>query len=106
MTVDIVDIIEGENATVTVVVPDDGTGEVIITIDGKEYKGSVDNGVAKVVIPDLKEGTYKVVTFYTGDNKYDSMIVNGTITVNKNTKTTNNGRCLNTSKVLKISQLN
>ena len=88
VTVDIVDIIEGENATVTVVVPDDGTGEVIITIDGKEYKGSVDNGVAKVVIPDLKEGTYKVVTFYTGDNKYDSMIVNGTITVNKNTKTT------------------
>ena len=88
VTVDIVDIIEGENVTVTVVVPDDGTGEVIITIDGKEYKGSVDNGVAKVVIPDLKEGTYKVVTFYTGDNKYDSMIVNGTITVNKNTKTT------------------
>jgi len=88
VTIDIVDIIEGENATVTVVVPDDGTGEVIITIDGKEYKGSVDNGVAKVVIPDLKEGTYKVVTFYTGDNKYDSMIVNGTITVNKNTKTT------------------
>ena len=88
VTVDIVDIIEGENATVTVVVPDDGTGEVIITIDGKEYKGSVDNGVAKVVIPDLKEGTYKVVTFYTGDNKYDSMIVNGIITVNKNTKTT------------------
>ena len=88
VTVDIVDIIEGENATVTVVVPDDGTGEVIITIGGKEYKGSVDNGVAKVVIPDLKEGTYKVVTFYTGDNKYDSMIVNGTITVNKNTKTT------------------
>nr|WP_304159294.1 Ig-like domain repeat protein [Methanobrevibacter smithii] len=88
VTVDIVDIIEGENAIVTVVVPDDGTGEVIITIDGKEYKGSVDNGVAKVVIPDLKEGTYKVVTFYTGDNKYDSMIVNGTITVNKNTKTT------------------
>ena len=88
VTVDIVDIIEGENATVTVVVPDDGTGEVIITIDGKEYKGSVDNGVAKVVISDLKEGTYKVVTFYTGDNKYDSMIVNGTITVNKNTKTT------------------
>ena len=88
VTVDIVDIIEGENATVTVVVPDDGTGEVIINIDGKEYKGSVDNGVAKVVIPDLKEGTYKVVTFYTGDNKYDSMIVNGIITVNKNTKTT------------------
>ena len=88
VTVDIVDIIGGENATVTVVVPDDGTGEVIITIDGKEYKGSVDNGVAKVVIHDLKEGTYKVVTFYTGDNKYDSMIVNGTITVNKNTKTT------------------
>ena len=36
----------------------------------------------------MDEGTYKVVTFYAGDNKYDSMIVNGTITVNKNTKTT------------------
>ena len=88
VAVGIEDIIEGENATVTVVVPDDGGGEVIITIDGKEYKGSVDKGVAKVIIPDLKEGTYKVVTFYTGDNKYDSMIVNGTITVNKNTGTT------------------
>ena len=88
VTVGIGDIIEGENASVIVVVPDDGTGEVIITINGKEYKGSVDNGVAKVIIPDLKEGTYKVVTFYTGDNKYDSMIVNGTITVNKNTGTT------------------
>ena len=88
MTVDIADIVKGENATITVSVPEDGTGSVIVTINGTNYKGTVINGTAKVIIPGLDEGTYKVVTFYTGDNKYDSMIVNGTITVNKNTKTT------------------
>ena len=88
MTVDIADIIKGENATITVSVPEDGTGSVIVTINGTDYKGTVVNGTAKVIIPGLDEGTYKVVTFYTGDNKYDSMVVNGTITVNKNTKTT------------------
>ena len=88
MTVDIADIVKGENATITVSVPEDGTGNVIVTINGTDYKGTVVNGTAKVIVPGLDEGTYKVVTFYTGDNKYDSMIVNGTITVNKNTKTT------------------
>ena len=88
MTVDIADIVKGENATITVTIPEDGTGSVIVTINGTDYKGTVVNGTAKVIIPGLDEGTYKVVTFYTGDNKYDSMIVNGTITVNKNTKTT------------------
>ena len=88
MTVDIADIVKGENATITVSVPEDGTGSVIVTINGTDYKGTVVNGTAKVIIHGLDEGTYKVVTFYTGDNKYDSMIVNGTITVNKNTKTT------------------
>ena len=88
MTVDIADIIKGENATITVTVPKDGTGSVVVTINGTDYKGTVTNGTAKVIIPGLDEGTYKVVTFYTGDAKYDSMIVNGTITVNKNTKTT------------------
>ena len=88
MTVDIADIVKGENATITVTIPEDGTGNVIVTINGTNYKGTVIKGIAKVIIPDLDEGTYKVVTFYTGDNKYDSMIVNGTITVNKNTITT------------------
>ena len=88
MTVDIADIVKGENATVTVSVPEDGTGSVIVTINGTDYKGTVVNGTAKVIIPGLDEGTYKVVTFYTGDNKYDSMVANGTITVNKNTRTT------------------
>ena len=88
MTVDIADIVKGENATITVSVPEDGTGNVIVTINGTDYKGTVVNGTAKVIIPGLDEGSYKVVTFYTGDNKYDSMVVNGTITVNKNTKTT------------------
>ena len=88
MTVDIADIVKGENATITVSVPEDGTGSVIVTINGTDYKGTVIKGIAKVIIPDLDEGSYKVVTFYTGDNKYDSMVVNGTITVNKNTITT------------------
>ena len=88
MTVDIADIVKCENATITVSVPEDGTGNVIVTINGTDYKGTVVNGTAKVIIPGLDEGSYKVVTFYTGDNKYDSMVVNGTITVNKNTKTT------------------
>ena len=88
MTVDIKDIIKGENATITITTPADGTGNVTVTINGIDYNGTVVNGVAKVVVPGLDEGTYKVVTFYTGDNKYDSMIVNGTITVNKNTETT------------------
>ena len=57
MTVDIADIVKGENATITVTIPEDGTGSVIVTINGTDYKGTVIKGIAKVIIPDLEEPT-------------------------------------------------
>ena len=50
MTVDIADIVKGENATITVTIPEDGTGSVIVTINGTNYKGTVIKGIAKVII--------------------------------------------------------
>ena len=61
----------GENTTVVVILPEDSTGTVTVTVNDSEYTADVENGVAKVNIPALDAGKYDdVPVAYSGDGKY------------------------------------
>ena len=54
----------GEDVTVTVELPEDATGQVLIDIDGVGYYGTIVNGKAKVVIPELPSGKYRNLSIF------------------------------------------
>ncbi|WP_299526717.1 S-layer family protein [uncultured Methanobrevibacter sp.] len=76
--------VEGKNSTITIDLPDDATGEIIAIIDGKNYTGNVSNGTGSVDIPPLDKGIHNITVIYPGDDKYDSVIKEGNITVDVN----------------------
>ena len=59
----------GENTTLTVIVPVDVTGNVIITINGKDYPVTAENGTAKLDIL-LPAGKYTASARLVNDSKY------------------------------------
>ena len=65
------DIKVGENVTVSVNVPSDATGNVIVTVDGKDYTVAIVDGKAVKTIADLKANNYTVTVKYAGDNNYN-----------------------------------
>ena len=64
------DIKVGENATITVNIPTNATGNVTVTIDGKQYITEVINGTASVIVENLTVGPKTVVVEYPGDDNY------------------------------------
>ena len=64
------DISVGTDEIITVEVPKDATGRVLVNIDGVGYYGDIINGKAKVTIPDLPAGNYNATVTYEGDDKY------------------------------------
>ena len=85
--VNVSEVNEGENATVTVILPKDATGNVTLVMNNRPYFAKVNNGTAKVIIPYISAGTHEFIVTYYGDNKYDKATANGIITVNKKTFT-------------------
>ena len=83
VSIDSQDINVGDMETITVTVPKDATGNVTITVAGKTYNAPVKDGKAVFNVPGLKAGNYAVDARYNGDDKYDSLDVNGTFTVSK-----------------------
>ena len=64
------DVKEGKDEIITVYVPKDATGHVIVTINGVDYSGEIINGKVKLVIPKLPAGMYDAIVTYEGDDKY------------------------------------
>ncbi|WP_458405143.1 Ig-like domain repeat protein, partial [Methanobrevibacter sp.] len=61
--------VEGENATVTVNLPENTTGNVTVTLNnGSKYNATVKNGTASVNVPNLPAGDNNVTVTYTDDN--------------------------------------
>ena len=77
------DIKVGEDAVITVNLLGDATGEVTVTVDGKDYTANVVNGRATVSVPDLKASNYDVVVKYSGDNNYNAAVATSSFTVSK-----------------------
>ena len=68
--VDVDDVIVGNDAVISLTVPDDATGDIVVTVDGKDYLVSVKNGKSAAIIPDLTIGSHAVEVTYIGDEKY------------------------------------
>ena len=79
----IVDTEVGNNVTITVKVPSDATGQVLIDIDGVGYYVNVTDGTGSIEIPRLPSGEYEVGLTYTGDDKYLPNTNTTTFNVNK-----------------------
>ena len=81
--VDVSDIKFGEDAVITVSLPSDATGNVVITVDGKDYTVAVVDGKATQVVKDLVAGDYTVAVKYDGDDNYNAAEVTKDINVAK-----------------------
>jgi hypothetical protein len=64
--------VDGRDATITVKLPKDIDGEVLLDINGVGYYANATGGKAKVTLKDFENGEYTVVARYPGDDKYDS----------------------------------
>ena len=73
----------GEELTITVNVPSDATGDVTVSVDGKEYNVAIENGKAVKTIADLKANDYTVTVKYSGDNNYNAAVAASSFTVSK-----------------------
>ena len=73
---------DGKNPMLNVTLPEDGAGNVTVTINNKNYTGVVDNRHAIINISDVSPNTYNITTSYT--NSSGAIVkVNTTITVPK-----------------------
>jgi len=73
----------GEELTITVNVPSDATGDVTVSVDGKEYKVAIENGKAVKTISGLKADDYTVTVKYAGDNNYNGATGSAEFSVSK-----------------------
>ena len=83
MGVTVDDIVFGEDLTVNAVLPADATGEVVITVDGTPYTATIIDGKATQVVKDLTAGYHTVGVKYGGDDKYNDVVVDGFVIVDK-----------------------
>ena len=71
------------DGSVTINLPQGATGTVTLVIDKKPYSFPVQNGVAKIYMPDLANGNYQYTITYSGDGKYSAFTKEGSLNVNK-----------------------
>ena len=64
------DVNVGDDVVFDVKVTNGATGIVNVIIDGKKYNGTINAGLAKVIISNLSNGTYEAIVKYDGDNNY------------------------------------
>ncbi|WP_407423240.1 Ig-like domain-containing protein, partial [Methanobrevibacter sp.] len=79
ISIDAPAITEGENATVTVTLPEDATGTITV---GNEV-ADVINGTASVVLTNLPVGNNTVPVVYSGDDKYNPIETSVNVTVDE-----------------------
>ena len=81
VTVD--DIYVGDNAIITVNLPEGSSGNVTIEIDGEKYTVPINDGKATFEVPDLIAGTKTIAVDYPGDDNYLGNHTTAKITVSK-----------------------
>ena len=86
---------DSNKPTFTINLPSDATGNLTVTINGKNYTKELVNGSATIVVDDLPAGEYNAIITYSGDDKYNPIIKNTTTIVKEvvkpsDSKTDNN----------------
>ena len=71
----------GEESIIEVNLPNDATGEVIVTVDGENYSADVENATANINIPPLSVGVHNITVDYAGDERYNPITKHGSITI-------------------------
>ncbi|MBQ9026067.1 MAG: Ig-like domain repeat protein [Methanobrevibacter sp.] len=66
---------------VSIVLPEDATGYLLVDVDGNGLYVPVENGQATLELPELAPGNYTVEVTYTGDRKYGEATASENITV-------------------------
>jgi predicted outer membrane repeat protein len=74
-------VIDKGNNTVEVIVGDNATGNVTITVDGQNFTGKVTNGTAVITVDNITPGVHNITVIYSGDENHTGATENGTITV-------------------------
>ena len=69
--------------TFSINLPADATGNLTVSVDGKNYTQALVNGSATVNVPALSAGNHNIVITYSGDDKYAPIIKNTTINIPK-----------------------
>ena len=73
----------GENAVIIVTVDGNATGYINVVMGNDTYLGNIDNnGVARIVIPDLKPGVHSFDVVYGGDVNFEANSTVGNVSVN------------------------
>ena len=67
-------------SVVSVELPEDAEGYVIVSVDGKNYYFDADDEI-ELDLSDLAPGNYPVDVIYSGDNKYAPAITNATVEI-------------------------
>ena len=75
------EVTSGGQTSVAVQLPDDATGNVTLSINGKDYNFGVTNGTATVKLPKLSDGNYGYVITYSGDAKYSAFFKTDSLNV-------------------------
>lgn len=83
---DIVTPTDSTNPEFSINLPEDATGSLIVTVDGKNYAADLVNGKATVSVPDLANGNHNVTIKYTGDKNYSGFVKDTTVVVNMTPK--------------------
>ena len=73
----------GENATVTVNLASDASGNVQFKINGVTYDTEISNGIAQCTVSNLNYGVYDVIISYSGNYKYSEAKAKTTLEVDK-----------------------
>ena len=83
------EITAGKATTTTIKLPENATGNITVTIDGKVASVvNLTNGSAIITIPELSAGKHDVVISYSGDGNYAAFSQNSTVTVKEPAKPT------------------
>ena len=83
MNVTALPVVEGENATINIELPDDAIGATVTAVvDGKNFTVQVMDSDVAITLPALPAGNYTIPVIYSGNYKYHSLAGEANITVN------------------------
>ena len=73
----------GENAVISIVLPDDANGTVFAIVDNIIKKAEVVNGRANITLPVLSVGEYNFTVEYSGDDNYEGSTTTAFVSITK-----------------------
>ena len=82
LTNETISIPEGNSTEYSISLPEDATGTLTVTVDGKNYTQTLTKGKATVNIPELSEGSHNITVTYSGDGKYEAISKSSVVSVN------------------------